>query len=71
MKALNRLARACGKLHQSYSDFVIARRAARGPVLGGVRIAGRGRGLGKNLVVIRRQFFYVYVGLTGFEPATP
>ncbi|ANG85483.1 hypothetical protein [Microbacterium aurantiacum] len=57
MKTLNRLARACGKVHQSYSDFVMlaALLAARSSEVSGLRVGDVD--FGKNLVVIRRQVF--------------
>ena len=57
MKTLNRLARACGKVHQSYSDFVMlaALLAARSSEVSGLQAGDVD--YGKNLVVIRRQVF--------------
>ncbi|WP_203566456.1 tyrosine-type recombinase/integrase [Aestuariimicrobium ganziense] len=57
MKTLNRLASACGKVHQSYSDFVMlaALLAARSSEVSGLRAGDVD--YGKNLVVIRRQVF--------------
>ena len=57
MKTLNRLARACGKVHQSYSDFVMlaALLAARSSEVSGLQV-GDVR-FEKNLVVIARQIF--------------
>lgn len=57
MKTLNRLARACGKVHQSYSDFVMlaALLAARSSEVSGLQVGDVD--FGKNLVVIRRQVF--------------
>lgn len=55
MKTRNRLARACGKVHQSYSDFVMlaALLAARSSEVSGLQVGDVD--FGKNLVVIRRQ----------------
>ncbi|WP_294181157.1 site-specific integrase [uncultured Schumannella sp.] len=57
MKTLNRLATACGKVHQSYSDFVMiaALLAARSSEVSGLQVGDIE--FGKNLVVIRRQVF--------------
>ena len=57
MKTLNRLAKACGKIDQSYSDFVMlaALLAARSSEVSGLQV-GDVR-FEKNLVVIARQIF--------------
>lgn len=57
MKTLNRLAKACGNVHQSYSDFVMlaALLAARSSEVSGLQVGDVD--FGKNLVVIRRQVF--------------
>ena len=57
MKTLNRLARACGKVHQSYSDFVMlaALLAARSSEVSGLQVGDVD--FDKNLVMIRRQAF--------------
>lgn len=57
MKTLNRLAKACGKIDQSYSDFVMlaALLAARSSEVSGLRVGDVK--FEKNLVVIARQIF--------------
>lgn len=59
MKTPNRLASACGKVHQSYSDFVMlalaALLAARSSEVSGLQVGDVD--FDKNLVVIRRQVF--------------
>ncbi|WP_308468448.1 tyrosine-type recombinase/integrase [Rathayibacter soli] len=57
LATLNRLAQACGKVHQSYSDFVMlaALLAARSSEVSGLQ-AGDVR-FDKNLVVIARQTY--------------
>lgn len=57
MKTLNKLAKACGKVDQSYSDFVMlaALLAARSSEVSGLQV-GDIR-FEKNLVVIARQIF--------------
>ena len=57
MKTLNRLAKACGKIDQSYSDFVMlaALLAARSSEVSGLQVGDVK--FDKNLVVIARQIF--------------
>lgn len=68
MDTLNKLALECGKIHQSYSDFVMlaALLAARSSEVSGLQ-AGDVL-FGQNLVVIRRQ---VYPGRGGLIAKAP